>query len=576
VNLTQSTSLVKHTDKRRAGSVERAVAMGATAVAFHVNVGSKWTPRMLAKLSTIRDKCDRYGMPLIAFMYPRSEFPDGSDNNYLDLKQSDKAAYAKLVRHCVRIGADLGADAIKTQYTGDPESWATVIDSAMDVPVVIAGGPRTDVASFLTTVYDACSVGGAGLAGGRNVFNSGLVVPMIHAVKGIVHQGWTVEKALSTYPELLLPSAENSPAQTEIIEPRTNRRRRTVAAPVPTISTPPHDSEVVLSKVDAPERTTAARRPSQSLDLTYPQSGTLRSLFHTRPDCMFLFDADVDLGALQALHGPRVANDSSFLETVMRRSDAVMMSERQAGDSRSLALSVGAAVLVHADRTQPNTPLDSNLVRRVVQSGYSGVNVTLPPPLDDGVDILKQFIYHRQSYPVSPAVVADLSQFTGDDVVADVIQTVKASAGLGVDAFRMPPAFTPAEFKAVAAEARGVPLIMSTAGSPNVLDTITKSHTSACRGVTLSAADIVATEDPQSFFGSAALRAYGGVFQRERDPVTEFYRFIAQDDPYCNTVGNMADDHRAAVFDFFYTTMFPDQPASRIAGSERIGIGVNL
>ena len=40
-----------------------------------------------------------------------------------------------------RIGAELGADIIKTNYTGNIETFKTVIESC-PVPVVIAGGPK--------------------------------------------------------------------------------------------------------------------------------------------------------------------------------------------------------------------------------------------------------------------------------------------------------------------------------------------------------------------------------------------------------------------------------------------------
>lgn len=291
---------------------------------------------------------------------------------------------------------------------------------------------------------------------------------------------------------------------------------------------------------------------------------------------MFLVDADIDLGALGDLDGPPIASHSSLLETVMHRADAVVMSERQAADNSSLALTAGAAVLVNTDSMQPNTPPDLDLVRRVVRSGHSGVNVIVPPPLRGGVDILKQFIDHRQVYRVSPIVVADLSQFAGDSVFSDVIELVRASADLGVDAFRMPSSLTPAEFKSAAATASGVPLIASTGGLPNVLDTITTSHNFPCQGVTLSAADIVAAEHPQSFFGSAALRAHGGVAERERDAVTEFHRFFAQDDPYGNRLINMSDSQLKAVFEFWYDTRFSDQTTTTPLSADSEGIGASL
>ena len=44
------------------------------------------------------------------------------------------------VAHCARVGNELGADVVKVPYTGDPDSFAKVVEGCC-VPVVIAGGP---------------------------------------------------------------------------------------------------------------------------------------------------------------------------------------------------------------------------------------------------------------------------------------------------------------------------------------------------------------------------------------------------------------------------------------------------
>ena len=47
----------------------------------------------------------------------------------------------KLTVEVARIGAECGADIVKTLYTGDIDSFAKVVKS-VPVPVVIAGGPK--------------------------------------------------------------------------------------------------------------------------------------------------------------------------------------------------------------------------------------------------------------------------------------------------------------------------------------------------------------------------------------------------------------------------------------------------
>ena len=70
---------------------------------------------MLKKLGNTSEICDNWGMPLIAMMYPRGP----------KIKNEHDAEVVKLA---ARAGAELGADIIKTNYTGDPETFKEVID----------------------------------------------------------------------------------------------------------------------------------------------------------------------------------------------------------------------------------------------------------------------------------------------------------------------------------------------------------------------------------------------------------------------------------------------------------------
>ncbi|MHA1835466.1 MAG: class I fructose-bisphosphate aldolase family protein, partial [Candidatus Odinarchaeia archaeon] len=131
VHFSASTSLSPDPNwKVLVGSVEEALRLGADGISVHVNIGCKNEPKMLMKLGTIADICDQWQVPLLAMMYPRGE----------NVKDSFDP---KVVSHVARIGAELGADLIKTNYTGKPETFKEVVDGC-PVPVVIAGGPKMD------------------------------------------------------------------------------------------------------------------------------------------------------------------------------------------------------------------------------------------------------------------------------------------------------------------------------------------------------------------------------------------------------------------------------------------------
>jgi fructose-bisphosphate aldolase/2-amino-3,7-dideoxy-D-threo-hept-6-ulosonate synthase len=164
-------------------SVQEAIRLGADAVSVHVNVGAQDEDKMLSNLGCVAEECEVYGMPLLAMMYPRGP-----------KIQNEHAA--DVVAHAARIGAELGADIIKANYTGSVESFKTVVESC-PVPVVIAGGPKCKTSEeVLQTTYDAISAGASGLSIGRNVFQHENPALIVKALSAIVHKGASVEQAL--------------------------------------------------------------------------------------------------------------------------------------------------------------------------------------------------------------------------------------------------------------------------------------------------------------------------------------------------------------------------------------------
>ena len=164
-------------------SVTDAIRLGADAVSVHVNVGSKYEAKMLSIMGKVACECDDFGMPLLAMMYPRG--PKIKDPHAVDV-----------VAHTARLGAELGADIIKTNYTGDVETFKQVVDSC-PVPVVIAGGPKAETnLDILQMVKESMNAGGAGLSIGRNVFQHEEPTKMIKALSAIVHKNFSVSDAM--------------------------------------------------------------------------------------------------------------------------------------------------------------------------------------------------------------------------------------------------------------------------------------------------------------------------------------------------------------------------------------------
>jgi 3-hydroxy-5-phosphonooxypentane-2,4-dione thiolase len=67
------------------------------------------------------------------------------------------------------------------------------------VPVIIAGGKKLAERDALQLTFDAIKDGASGVDMGRNIWQSNNPVAMIKAVKDIVHENSTVEKAYDQY-----------------------------------------------------------------------------------------------------------------------------------------------------------------------------------------------------------------------------------------------------------------------------------------------------------------------------------------------------------------------------------------
>lgn len=157
-------------------TVEEALQLGADGVSIHVNLGAPTDGIMLDHLGQVSRACLQWGMPLLAMMYTRGEkIKSEYDVNY--------------VKHAARVGAELGADIVKVNYTGSPQSFATVTEGC-PVPVVIAGGEKLESDDdILTMVAGAIQAGAAGVSIGRNVFQHSKPTRMIAAITAIVHEG---------------------------------------------------------------------------------------------------------------------------------------------------------------------------------------------------------------------------------------------------------------------------------------------------------------------------------------------------------------------------------------------------
>jgi len=144
------------------GSVEEALRIGADAVVVFVALGGEDEAKMISYVSEVGEACELLGMPFIA----EAEYP----TTYAARDTSSFQKYGvDYLKRNVRLCAELGADIIKTNWSGDVESFAEIIEVAHR-PVVVAGGPMTSEEELLTRMEMAKKAGAVGCSVGRNIF----------------------------------------------------------------------------------------------------------------------------------------------------------------------------------------------------------------------------------------------------------------------------------------------------------------------------------------------------------------------------------------------------------------------
>ncbi|NLB59507.1 MAG: class I fructose-bisphosphate aldolase family protein [Lentisphaerae bacterium] len=185
VHLSASTSLAPNpAGKVLTCSVEEAIQLGADGVSIHVNLGAPTEGEMLDQFGQVSKACTQWGLPLIAMIYTRGA----------KIKSEFDVQY---VKHAARVGAELGADIVKVNYTGSASSFAEVT-AGCPVPVVIAGGEKLDSdVAILSMVENAMRAGGAGVSIGRNAFQHSDPCRMVAAICRMVHEQIPAQEALA-------------------------------------------------------------------------------------------------------------------------------------------------------------------------------------------------------------------------------------------------------------------------------------------------------------------------------------------------------------------------------------------
>jgi len=163
-----------------------AARLGADALAVAIGVRGPYEGSYLRWLTDSVAAAAKIEMPVVAHIYPR----DYSGEVPVIRFVPEEIAWA------VRCGVETGVDVIKVGYPGDLGAFTEIVASA-PVPVVAAGGPRTEtIRDGLIFTAEAMKAGAVGAVVGRNIWGADDIEAVAAAYRAVIHDGASPEEAL--------------------------------------------------------------------------------------------------------------------------------------------------------------------------------------------------------------------------------------------------------------------------------------------------------------------------------------------------------------------------------------------
>ena len=163
--------------------INEAIRLNASVLAVQVFIGSQYERQSLQNLTNLIDAAAGYGIAVMGVVAVGRA-----------MERS-----VKYFRMATRLMAELGCHMVKCYHIEDGFDTVT---SCCPVPIVIAGGKKRPEKDALQMAYDACQEGASGVDMGRNIFQADAPVPMMRAVRGVVHEGMSSADAYELYEQL--------------------------------------------------------------------------------------------------------------------------------------------------------------------------------------------------------------------------------------------------------------------------------------------------------------------------------------------------------------------------------------
>lgn len=172
-------------------AVEQALRVDAACICanlFQIPGCPEIHAQCVENINILKPVCEQFGMPLM--VEPLVFQPNQLAGGYMVDGNLQK------IMTNVRQAVELGADIIKADPSDDLGEYHRVIEVASGHPVLVRGGNKASEEEILRRTQELMNQGAAGLVYGRNVIQYRDPARMVNALMSLVHDGWTVERAL--------------------------------------------------------------------------------------------------------------------------------------------------------------------------------------------------------------------------------------------------------------------------------------------------------------------------------------------------------------------------------------------
>jgi len=167
--------------------IDSAIRMGTNAVKSLLIFGQADSARYLENMRYVARLAEQAKERKVPFMVEAvlwgPEIPQAKRND------------PELINRACRVAFELGADLIKTEYTGDQESFRD-ITANYPIPILVLGGSKTGLEDLFHRVKDAMNAGARGVVIGRNVFQQEYPAKLVRALNSIVNENISIGEAL--------------------------------------------------------------------------------------------------------------------------------------------------------------------------------------------------------------------------------------------------------------------------------------------------------------------------------------------------------------------------------------------